>query len=293
MELLQLKYFQKVAKLQHMTKAAEELRIAQPSLSKTISSLEKELGTKLFDRKGKYIELNSQGKIFLKKVDIALMALDDGKHQIDDLKEKIIGHVKLVVLVASNTIPNILKEFAKKYPNITFKLTQHLPDRITQLDFDLCISSYPISMSNLESQILLSEEIYVAVPKNHPLANKKSVSLKEVQYENFISLKKNSNLRDVTDLLCLNTGFSPNIIYESDDPSTVRELINSGLGVAFIPSITWTKNIDPSLALLHIHDPICYRFLNLYWAKDRTLPKSVELFKEHLIEFFENEWINS
>ena len=71
-ELLQLHYFLKVAKLEHMTKAAQELRIAQPALSKTIARLEEDLGVPLFDRKGRNIRLNSFGKVYLKKVEMAL-----------------------------------------------------------------------------------------------------------------------------------------------------------------------------------------------------------------------------
>ncbi len=73
MELLQLKYFQTVARLEHMTKAAEELHIAQPSLSKTIARLEKDLGVPLFDRQGRQITLNSFGKVFLKRVERIFM----------------------------------------------------------------------------------------------------------------------------------------------------------------------------------------------------------------------------
>lgn len=286
MELLQLRYFQKVAKLQHMTKAAEELRIAQPALSKTISSLEKELGVLLFDRKGKYIELNSQGKAFLKKVDVALMSLEDGKRQLWDLKEEILGDIKLVVLVASNMIPSLIAEFCKEYPNINFEITQHLSERITKLDFDLCISTYPISTTNMDSVTLLSEEILLAVPNTHPLADKKYVCLKDVSNENFISFKKNTTLRNLTDAFCNNCGFTPNIILESDDTSTIRGLINSGLGIAFVPSITWQGSISPSIKLLHVSDPICYRSIKVYWSEGRNLPKSVELFKEFLIKFF-------
>lgn len=286
MELLQLKYFQKVAKLEHMTKAAEELRIAQPALSKTISLLEKNLGVLLFDRTGKYIKLNSNGKAFLKKVDIALMALEDGQRELNNLKGEVLGEVRLLVLVASHMIPEILTEFEKRCPNISFKLIQHLPDWNTTIDFDLCISSAPISMPNIESITLLSEEILLAVPESHPLAAKTSISLKEVENESFISLKPGTNLRELTDRFCHNAGFNPNVVFESDDPATVRGLIKAGLGLAFIPEISWGGAIVPSTALLHIEDPLCYRTLKLYWLRDKYLPKSAELFKDFLIDFF-------
>lgn len=85
MELLQLHYFQTVARMEHMTKAAKELRIAQPALSKTIARLEEDLGVPLFDRQSRQIKLNSFGKAFLKSVDTALSALEEGRREVSDL----------------------------------------------------------------------------------------------------------------------------------------------------------------------------------------------------------------
>jgi DNA-binding transcriptional LysR family regulator len=85
MELLQLHYFQTVARLEHMTKAAEELKIAQPSLSKTISRLEEDLGAPLFNRQGRNIRLNQFGKVFLTRVDRIFRELEEGKREIRDM----------------------------------------------------------------------------------------------------------------------------------------------------------------------------------------------------------------
>lgn len=79
MDLLHLKYFQTVARMEHITKASHKLNIAQPALSKTISSLEKELGVQLFDRKGRYIVLNEYGRLFLKRVDSILDLVESSK----------------------------------------------------------------------------------------------------------------------------------------------------------------------------------------------------------------------
>lgn len=79
MDLLSLRYFQTVAKLENMTLAAEILQISQPAISKMIKNLEGELNVKLFDRTGKYIRLNEYGKRFLVKVDLALQTLEEGK----------------------------------------------------------------------------------------------------------------------------------------------------------------------------------------------------------------------
>lgn len=269
-----------------MTKAAENLKVAQPALSKTISNLEKELGVKLFDRKGKYIELNNFGKTFLKNVDNALMSLDSGQRQIEELMSSDYGEVKLLISSCSNLLADLLGKFKKIYPNITFKISQYLLPTMTLDDFDICIqSSY--NNKNIENQTpLLREEIFLAVPENHKLSNRKSINLSEVVDEDFIALRKGTNLRTITDIFCDSCNFTPNIIFESENPSIIRGLVTNNLGVAFVPSLSWGMIYNKNINLLHIKNPTCQRYIYLTSNKDNFLTKSAILFKEFAIEYF-------
>lgn len=286
MELLQLKYFQTVARYEHVTRAAEELHIPQPALSKTISILEKELGVLLFDRRGKYIHLNQYGRAFLKRVELALTAIEDGKNELNDLAGKTSGGVKLAVLAASNLLPELLSSFRKEYPHISFNLIQHFPSSITKPDFDLCISSSTMKLEGTNSTPIVKEEIFLAVPVEHPLAKRTSVHLSEVAGDDFISLKAGQSLRELTDSFCQYAGFTPHIIFESDDPSTVRGLIRAGQGIAFIPAITWGGATGTSMKLLHIEEPVCERTLSLSYTVERYLPQAARLFRQFAIDYF-------
>lgn len=286
MELLQLKYFQTVAHLEHMSRAAEQLRIPQPSLSKTISLLEKDLGILLFDRRGKYIYLNQYGKAFLRRVDQALSALEDGKHELNDLSGKTFGDVKLAVLAASNILPDLLSSFRKQYPHINFNLIQHFSNSITRPDFDLCISSSPVKLNDIDSIPLITEEIFLAVPIEHSLAKRSSIKLTEVANDGFISLRRGKNLREITDTFCSYAGFTPHVIFESDDPATVRGLIRAGQGVAFIPAVSWGGSAGSSMVLLHIEEPVCNRTISLTYKSERYLPKAARLFRQFTIDYF-------
>lgn len=286
MELLQLKYFQTVARFEHVTRAAEELGIPQPSLSKTIALLEKELGVLLFDRRGRYIHLNEYGKTFLRRVDVALNALEDGKRELSDLGGKTLGDIKLAVLAASNMLPDILAAFCEKHPHIRFQLLQHFSRSSTRPGFDLCISSSLLDAQESNSISLITEEIFLAVPSDHPLAKKGRIQLKEVEDEDFISLRPGKILREITDTFCQYAGFTPRIIFESDDPATVRGLIRAGQGIAFIPAISWGGSAGSSMVLLHIEEPICKRTISLSWTKDRYLPPSAILFRQFTIDYF-------
>ncbi len=249
MDLLQLKYFVLVAHLEHMTRAAEELHVSQPALSKTISSFEKELGVLLFDRRGKYIHLNQYGTVFLARVEQALSLLADGKNELRDLSGTASGDDSLAFLAASNLLPELLTSFRQKYPGISFHLIQHIAGMVTKPDYDLCIYSSVLNPAGFLSTPLLTEEILLAVPTEHPLAKRTSICLNEVMGDSFISLRPGHNLRETTDALCKYAGFTPRIAFESDDPATVRGLIKAGLGIAFIPAITWGNTTGSSIVL--------------------------------------------
>lgn len=286
MELLQLKYFQTVARLEHMTKAAAELRIPQPALSKMISALEKDLDVKLFDRTGKYIRLNAYGKAFLRKVDTAIAALEDGKREIRDMSGETGGSIELAVLVGSHLLPDLLASFRQKYPQIGFHLLQHASFAAMRSDFDLCLSSSPAPIPGVESTALLTEEIFLAVPCGHRLAGRGKIRLSEAAGEGFVSLRPGKNLRETADALCRQAGFAPRIIFESDDPATVRGLIRAGQGVGFIPSVTWGGATGPAVELLRIEEPRCERTIWLSWSKDKYLTEAAARFREFTADYF-------
>lgn len=286
MELLQLKYFVTVARFEHMTRAAEELRIAQPALSKTISTLEKSLGVLLFDRRGKHIQLNQCGRTFLKRVNQALAELEDGQRELADLRGETFGDIKLAVLVGSNLLPDLLSSFRVEHPHISFNLLQHFSRSVTGQDFDLCISSSPLKLQGIANRTLLTEEIFLAVPAEHRLAKRNSIRLSEVSDDGFINLKHGKALRDKTDSFCQYAGFTPHIIFESDDPATVRGLIKAGQGIAFIPAITWGGFAGSSMVLLHVEEPVCNRTIELSWTVERYLPQAARLFCKFTIDYF-------
>lgn len=120
MEFLQLYYFQTVARTEHMTKAAEELRIAQPSLSKTIARLEADLGVPLFDRHGRQLRLNSYGKTFLQRVDRVFMEIHEGRRELQDRAGLDKGNITLAVSIPK-LLPELLGSFLKEFPDVLIR----------------------------------------------------------------------------------------------------------------------------------------------------------------------------
>lgn len=212
MELLQLKYFQTVARLEHMTKAAEELHIAQPALSKTISRLEQDVGVPLFDRQNRQIRLNQFGKIFLEHVESALLSLEEGKRQV--LEQAGLERGRLFLATTNHKCDaEVIDSFLSMYPNINLRLTQ-IPTEEEKLDLllngkaDFCITSLPVEHEEVDSMPFLTEEIFLAVPPGHRFADRQSIDLIEAAAEPFISLKEGNSFRELTNGFCREAGLN-------------------------------------------------------------------------------------
>jgi len=286
MELSSLKCFQTVARLEHMTKAAEILHLAQPALSRTIRQLEQELGVKLFDRTGRHLRLNEYGMRFLAKVDLALRTLEEGRLELHDLAERPAGTVTLYVQVASHLIPELICAFRELHPEVQFKLVQHDPVNGAPLPFDLCLTSAPCAIPDTASEQLLTEDIVLAVPAGHPLAQRPAIRMSDIRGEGLISLKPGRKLRETTDVLCRQAGFAPHILYECDEPSMVRGLVRAGLGVSFLPAVTWSGSQGPSVALIPIEDARSVRTIDLIWYPGRYMTKAAAAFRDFVRGYF-------
>ncbi|MDJ0932227.1 LysR family transcriptional regulator [Breoghania sp.] len=146
MWLLQLKSFQVI-----ITRAAEVLHIAQPSLSKTIAELEQNLGVPLFDRNGRRIKLNRFGHAFLRRVRSVFGEIDQARQELKDMANENSGHVTVGV-TKSQILPNLFEDYLAKYRDIKFKLFQvfglhKIAHQLRDGEFDFCISSLPIRIS--------------------------------------------------------------------------------------------------------------------------------------------------
>jgi LysR family transcriptional activator of glutamate synthase operon len=285
MELQQLIYFRHVAHSENITRSAGELHISQPALSKMISNLEKDLGTSLFDRKGKHIELNTKGMMFLKRVESVLDELDEARNELQSEDGEVKGTIRFCFDVASSIIPNLIRQFRHLYPEVTFQLYQHYQTPASSR-FDLYVTSLPAGLDGTEKIELLNEEIFIAIPEENPLSSQPSIRLEQIANEGIISLKRGNSLREMTDAFCKVAGFIPRITFESDDPATVRGLIRAGQGIAFVPSITWRGTTDESTRLLKIEHPSCYRSIELHWKKGHHLSQAVRTFRQFLIDYF-------
>lgn len=287
MELLQLQYFIAVARLQHMTEAARSLHVTQSSLSKTIQRLEEDLGASLFDRTGRSLRLNEFGNLFLRRAERALFELDQGKQEIRDLTNLEHNTLELAVTTAS-TLPNILRSFRKRMPNIQFHVqmlaTQEMVTLLQRGEVDFCLSSPPIQAEDIECQIVCIDPILVAVPMDHGLSNRKSITLNELRDERFIGVKRGYGTRDFVDAVCKSAGFIPQYVYEGDEPARLSALVEAGIGIAFIPGTA--RNARDRIQYIPVEDQSLAREIALLWHKSRYISPAAQEFRNVVVEYF-------
>ncbi|CAH1191983.1 HTH-type transcriptional regulator GltC [Paenibacillus allorhizoplanae] len=287
MELLQLQYFITVARLEHMTEAAQSLHVTQSSLSKTIQRLEEDLGVPLFDRIGRNLRLNEFGSRFLQRAERALFELEQGKQELSDLSSPEHGALELAVTAAS-TLPNILRAFRKKRPHLQFHVqmlsTQEMVTLLHRGEVDFCLSSPPVQGDDIECQIVCKDPILLAVPLGHRLAGRTSVSLSELRNESFVGVKKGYGTRDLVDSICNSVGFEPKYVYEGNEPARLSALVEAEIGIAFLPSSA--RNSREQIAYLHIEDHELVREIALLWHKSRYISRAAQEFREVVVAYF-------
>ncbi|AZN43444.1 LysR family transcriptional regulator [Paenibacillus albus] len=287
MELLQLKYFQKVAKLEHMTKAAQELHIAQPALSQSIARLEDDLGVPLFHRQGRQIRLNSYGEAFLAKVEVALHALEEGRREIADMNGTERGRIHIATTTMAR-FSEMIRAYLVDYPETNLHITQVTPEEIIPLieagDIDFCYTTPPIDRPGISGIPLLHEEIFIAVPPGHRLAHREHVTIDDIRAEPFVSMKEGSRIRTMMDQFCSRRGLTPRIVCEVDDPAAMRSFVSAGLGIAFLSACK--KSDAKPLVLLPIHHTSSKRTIQLAWLEKRYLSQAALSFRDFVTDYF-------
>ncbi|TDW83777.1 MULTISPECIES: LysR family transcriptional regulator [Kribbella] len=281
MDLTTLRQFVVVARLEHLSRAAEELHVAQPSLSRTIARLESELGTPLFDRAAR-LRLNPAGVLFRGYVERALGELDAGRRAVAEATVQGSGSVRLAAetfLALTESVAG----FKRDHPAVEIELQQmsadEMPRRLRAQDIDLCVASQPVPSAGLESAVLLDEAVRVVTPLDHPLASRTSVTVEDLVDEPFVIARKGHWQRRLLDRLFADTGVTPRIVCESDEAAAIQELIRAGLGIGFNPDFARRSIPSYPVAAIPVDHPECRRTLSLLWSADANLTTAAQLMR--------------
>lgn len=286
MELLQLKYFYALAASQHVTKTAEQLHIAQPSLTQTIHRLESELGVKLFRTSGRNIVLTEYGVYLRDKLEPVLKSISEIPEELRTLAGERKNLIRVNVLAASNLITDAIIEYQKLHSNVRFQIHQHNEEENSDITI-FTREFFQMPRDAKDRYYIFSEEIFLAVPKSSSIALRESVPLGEMSDRKFIALAGSKGLRSICDRFCLQAGFRPDVIFESDSTSAVKNLIGANIGVGFWPHYTWEKPDEGSMALIPISDPVCRRDIIIRLHSDCADHEEAVRYFEYLTDFFD------
>jgi DNA-binding transcriptional LysR family regulator len=265
MELRDLKSFIEVAHYKSFTKAAIHSYLTQPSLSKAVKKLEDELHVELFDRSTRSLRLTDAGKIVFQQGQKALGALEELDILLDELKEIVIGKIKMGVppLIGTLFFPRIARHFHEKYPRVTLELVELGAKRISQLvesgEIDLGIIVLPASETKFDVFPFIQDEFVLYLHEDHRLANNKMVTLSDLKNEKFILFSEDFALHDYIKQSCEEAGFTPEISYQSSQWDLIIELVSSNLGITLMPISIYYKQTNKNVKMVPIEKP------NLYW----------------------------
>ena len=260
MELQKLRQFHTVAKYQHITKAAAELYIAQPSLTQSIASLEKELGVSLFTKRGRNIVLTEYGEYLKHRLDKLLPEIEELPKEIQNLKSAVSKRLKLNILAASTFVLNAIVAYRKNHPDVVFDFEQNAEKQNCDIVITTNVGRKKAPASYAKRSVM-EEKIYLAVPKDSAYGQMESITLSEVKDEEFVLLSGSRLFGVICNQLCSSAGFSPKVMFESDSPSAVQNIISTGAGIAFWPEYSWGKLTSDNVKLLSVTSPDCRREL--------------------------------
>jgi len=288
MELNQLEYVCAVARRQSFTAAARELHVTQSSLSQQISKLEGEIGIRLFERTTRHVRLTPAGIDFLKYANRVIQELDEAKYQIQKYLTMEQGYIELGIFPALGSfhLTALIADFQKNFPGV--KLSFHeaecedLVRMLTESRINLAfLSEY--DTDEVDFYNLLVDEVGLIVNSFHPLAVQQSVSLPQVENENFIIPYKTSGLCKSFISACNDAGFNPKIIYHCSHIETNVGLVQSNIGVGVLSYSTAMRHQD-EVKVLRIVPPVI-RKISLAAPKSTNCSPAVSVFIKFALQW--------
>lgn len=293
MTLNQLFYFQTVARCQHFRLAAAELNLSQPSLSRSISNLEEELGIILFERHGRNINLTKYGRIFLEHTDRILREVTLAQEQM----QKLAGNsgtvdIAYVFPLAEHYIPHMVRQFLTNSRNkdISFRFHQsHTGEMVTGLKderYDIIFGSYMENEPDIHFVPILKQEMIIITPIGHPLASKQTPVLQDLENYPVIGYDQTSGLGRYTGSIYLSYELHPDIICESPDENAIASLVAEDFGIALVADVDTLRHFP--LERIHLTDTALQHTVYLAYLKGRYQIPAVKNF----ISFIKREGTN-
>ncbi|MEZ6088495.1 MAG: LysR family transcriptional regulator [Pirellulaceae bacterium] len=286
MDIEQLANFECLAELKNFTHAAERLGISQSALSRSIQRLEEEIGQPLFDRKPRSVELTDVGVLFRSRAEQILLIVEDTKAEINDDGQS--GRIRIgaIPTVAPFFLPELLRQFSGVHPKANLivreNTTEDLMKRCKQGELDVAILALPVSAQYVEIEPLFEEELLLVLPSKHPLAERKSVKLADIEAYPFVLLDEAHCLTDAINSFCRQRSVQPVAVERTTQLVMVQELVSLGHGVSMIPAMARRLDRCETRIYRSLDGARPKRTLAAVWNPYRYQSRLLSAFREHL-----------
>ncbi len=284
MDYDQLASFLEVARLQSFSRAAEKIYRTQPAISAQVRLLEQECGEKLFDRSGKKVLLTPAGEILHRYAQKILDLQKEALQTIAELNQTPRGKLYIGANEATclYVLPKTFARFRQLYPLVQISIYRNFSHKILQKvqegAVDLGIVTLPQTATNIEILPVFRDEVQVVVPKNHPLAKSRSVTVEEVAQHPLI-LPKTGHTRVVIDRLLRDYRDHLQISMELASVETQKKFVGAGLGISLINRTYAQAEVAAGLLkLIPLEGQKIYRELGLIYRRDRYLSLPAKVF---------------
>ena len=292
MDIRHLTYFIEVAHHLSFTKAAQSLHITQPSISKMIKLLEEELDVILFHRSAKQIQLTDAGKALMHQAEQIVNSFQNLTSELSDVINVKRGSITIGLppMVGAKFFSKIISDFTMNYPRITLTLlevgSQEVQVGIEQGNLDMGIVMLPVDENIFETSSIINEPLMLIVHPDHSLAKQSLIELHQLKEEKFIFFRESFTLHNLIIKRCIQSGFTPTIVFKSSHWDFIAEMVAINFGIALLPK-TICQDLDPKcIKVIPIVDPIIYWHLGVIWKKDRYLSFAAKEWLSFVCNFF-------
>jgi DNA-binding transcriptional LysR family regulator len=259
MDLRHLQTFKTIAEEGSFVQAADKLQYAQSTITLQIQQLEEELGSELFDRQRKKIQLTRAGHTLLAHAIQVLNQVEQMQQDLQDLAEGESGHLRvgLIEPVASAYLADILHTFCERYPKVRLTIevlstiTTH--EKVAAGEIDLGISTPPPSNVGLSFEPLLIEPMVLLIPQHHPLQRKESIYLRDLQHERILLTNPPCAYRTAIEQAFMAQGTNLASSIEIGSLPAIKQVVQRGLGIAIMPRLA-TRPLPPGTLIKTLED---------------------------------------
>jgi DNA-binding transcriptional LysR family regulator len=287
-QLQQLVYFLAVARTRHFTRAAEITHVAQPSLSKQIHCLERELGSELFHRARGNVSLTPAGEVLVPFAKRILADVETARLQVHELAELRQGRLRLGATPSLCTGPlaHALASFHTRYPGIQLVIdesgSRDLVRQLAEGAIDLAMITSPVHRGDptLDTVPILREQLVVAVPRSLQLDHD-SFRIEDLRDRPLVMFREGYDLRSMTLMACQRAGFQPRFAIEGGEMDAVLSFVEAGLGIAVVPSMVLLER--PKLRGVPFVPPTPIRTIALAHRTDVHPTRATQEFRSTLL----------